>query len=216
MWIMMYFNTATRRRCLAEKEASGAPKFSRKVYDNTASHLARGGGGGGDGKYGMHGGRRSADLGLRRTTSPQDYYRFNMDTNTGTRSPVSWSPVPTHRGMNQGRNSMSTDKKLTLDKIGHTRSSSAGSTSMIPTPPINEGSAVPFPCDLGGLYSPRLERTAASSVPRKSLTTSSLETPVGRLPVSKRTSRVLVMPSVARITYSPEHVDYQHYSHHHK
>ena len=90
---------------------------------------------------------------------------------------------------------MSTDKKITLDKIGHTRSSSAGSTSMIPTPPINEGSAVPFPCDLGGLY---------SSVPRKSLTTSSLETPVGRLPVSKRTSRVLVMPSVARITYSPE------------
>lgn len=202
MWFTRYFNATTRRRCLNEREATGTPRFSRRHITPTPQ-------GEGATKKVSNGNRSSNNE--RRTPSPHGH-RSRAYTESSSGVAESASPALQHRlGLNKSLLGASPDPKrrISLEEITRSRSSSTGSHVNSIPPPIREDSTSSFNSPLSTpdvALSPKFERayTPPSSLPRRSSTTSSLEPPSRRLSAYKRTSRVLVMPSVAMVSYSPE------------
>lgn len=256
MLLARYINTASRRACLAEREATEAPLFSRMVLHHVPSVPSLGGAPQNHGMGGPGSAKRHSSIGsrpnvtLRRTPSPQSRQRGRAHTESGSESPrvTHRVPSPTKRRVHadsapshaspgvshrntHGHNSTPSmapaTRRISLEEISRSRSSSTGSHGGgghggggIP-PPIREDSltfSVPSsPSDIRGPDSPKFDRATSSSgangggngrpltpPPRRSSTVSSLESPTRKISASKRTSRVLVMPSVAMYSYSPE------------
>lgn len=254
LWVILtrYFNAHSRRACLVEREAAGAPIFSRKVfYATSASAVSVGPGGRRHESLGSRPGGHH-DVPFRRTPSPKSGQMGRVRVDSASESPASprarpRAPSPTKgmmgrappadssspslatsrrniRGLNSTPNMTAAARRISLEEISRSRSSSIGSHSggAIP-PPIREVSltfsAPSTPSDIGGaVYSPKFDRATSSSgggtgsgggragtpPPRRSSTVSLLEPPTRRLSACKRTSRVLVMPSLAVYSYSPE------------
>ena len=188
MWLTRYFNATARRRCLDEREASGAPKFCRRR--GHVSQPQSPGIGDGTMRKRTHNRSLSNEL-LRRTPSPHGHPRIHADS-AGAETA---SPVFQRRIVH--------DRKISLEEITRSRSSSTGTKP----PPIREDSASSMNSALSTPdithSSPRFDRAFAnpSSLPRRS---STLDPPARRTSACMRMSRVLVMPSVAMVSYSPE------------
>ncbi len=95
-----------------------------------------------------------------------------------------------------------TRRKISLDEISLSRSSSTGShVNMIP--PIHENSPLePLTPEIGKVESSGFE--GGASLPKRSASSSMVEAPERRFSSCKRTSRVMVMLSVARVNYSQD------------
>lgn len=219
VWFTRYFNARTRRRCLNEKEATGGPVFSRKLYTRRHAPAQEGATVGGD-PYPKkrNGGSRSpsSDRALRRTPSPQKASKMRLDS--GGAELATPSPGMQRR---RNRNSLSATpdikRKISLEEITRSRSCSTGSRAAAVTslpPPIREdstGFATSMP-DLGQPppspsrgNTPPLSPRGHTPPPRRSSTVSSLEPLPRRTSLCMmRASRVMVMPSVAMVSYSQD------------
>lgn len=210
VWFTRHFNATTRRRCLAEKEVTGAPRFTRRhIRNHSHGHTPAGPSGGNGGQ------RHGSYPTLRRTPSPHGGSgggRVHADSFTESASPG----VHRRNVLPPGRGGVSTElkRKISLEEITRSRSSSSGTHYSAIPPPIREdsitGSGASTP-EIGQAHSPKFDRAFASSPgsspypPRRSSTVDSAPfAQPRRTSVSMRTSRVLVMPSVAMVSYSPE------------
>lgn len=199
VWFTRYFNSATRKRCLKQKEASGAPIFSRKIFFNRRpSPIQLGVAGGMARRHESVGSRQGYDVTQHPPLNPR---RLDL------RGAESSSPTTHHRNIHTRNSAADMKPKISLEEITRSRSSSSGSRTI--PPPIREDSASPMLTpEIGQVHSPRFDRASppppVSSLPRRSSTVSSLDPPRRRLSTCRRTSRVLVMPTVAMVSYSPE------------
>lgn len=206
MWFTRYFNASTRKRCLSKREATGTPKFSRRLYNRGHTPPPQGAGVMGERVPRKHGHNGNWSPSMRRTPSP--LRRVHADSGGAE----SASPA-TQRQFIHGRSSApDLKRKISLEEITRGRSSSTGSHVYSIPPPIREdsiSSALSTP-EISTLHSPKFDRAfvppSVPSLPRRS---STHESPTRRLSAYKMTSRVLVMPSVAMVSYSPEPVHNQ-------
>lgn len=185
----MHYNTATMRRCLSDATNNNVPTFCR-----TAPYLPRVGGGGrhGSSSSTTASGRQSTDLTFRRTPSPQTR-KTTADVVGETTSP---STLRTDARRVSNPASSGGARKISLDDnvfpLSCSRNSSGGLMSSIQedaspcTTPLSAPAVGQF-----HMFQPR--RSVSASLAQYGST-------------RKRTSysKVLVMPSVARISHGLE------------
>lgn len=204
MWFTQSFNKATRKRCLQAQAASGAPLFSRKVFLSRRPSPIQLGVAAAAGVGAGAGGTPSSP---RRTGT-----RLESDS---AESAFSYTTTPRRLHVNIRDSPSEVRRKISLEEITRSHSPNTPRAAGMPTP-IRENSASPSPLstpEAGQMFSPRFDHTSPSPppptvAPRRSSTVSTLDPQTARRMSGtyrrNKTSRVLVMPTVAMVSYSPE------------
>lgn len=222
---MMHLNSVTRKRCLHSTIISGEPLFARRKF--SSAHVHR------NPQNGPNGRRRSDATGFRRTPSP------HRRVSTVEAPTIAGSPATARRRRNTGpggayppslepfhQKKTSVEELLTpttltpsssssLVPARTSSSSSHGSIPMIPegvatNPEIRETPSPSVSKSGGFLFTTAGSDTSHILPPRRSSSSVAVEQKRRSFNPRKQYSRVLVLPSVARVSHSNDPIDDAH------